>query len=404
MHTSDWHLGKSLERHSLQKEQTMFLEELVQIAEEENVDMIVVAGDIFDTVNPPAYAEKMFYEVIEKLNNFGKRPVIIISGNHDHGIRLQAISPLAAKQGIFVVGTRETDFADIANEHFSFTSLDEGVLSFRIRNKEVIVLALPYLNERTIGTVVSESIEDEALQIGFETAMENILSSMATYYTKDSLHIIVGHFYIKNSQTSDEAPMKWGGAFDMRGTVFPKDTHYIAMGHMHRAQQVPYIGCTAYYAGSPMPFSKEEFSKKYVLLATFDEDKEVSVIKHPLSIYRPVVIWKADSIEKLLDLAETNKETELFVYVELTSDRPMTSEERKILHEGKPEIVDIRIQIITEDMIDTEAAYIPETIEEEFISFYAYKHNGSKPTLEVLEAFRSLLGEDISDEASETDL
>lgn len=83
LHTSDWHLGKLLEGHSRLEEQEYFLEDLLKIAEENTVDMVFVTGDIYDTYNPPAQAEKLFFTSIKELSRGGECPIIIIAGNHD---------------------------------------------------------------------------------------------------------------------------------------------------------------------------------------------------------------------------------------------------------------------------------------------------------------------------------
>ncbi len=107
MHTSDWHLGKYLDgiKNSRLEEQEKFLNEFISIVENENIDMIIVAGDIYDNGNPPAKAERLLYESLKKLSNNGKRPIIIIAGNHDNPERLMSIGPLALDYGIIIIGT-----------------------------------------------------------------------------------------------------------------------------------------------------------------------------------------------------------------------------------------------------------------------------------------------------------
>ena len=100
LHTSDWHLGKTLERQSRQSEQEMVMEEIVEIAEEESCDLVLVAGDVFDTATPPAWAEALFYETVKALSAGGKRAVVVIAGNHDQPERLTAARPLAERMGI----------------------------------------------------------------------------------------------------------------------------------------------------------------------------------------------------------------------------------------------------------------------------------------------------------------
>ena len=90
MHTGDWHLGKTIEGHSRLPEQELFLNDLVSICEEKQPDMIIIAGDIYDTFNPPAAAEQLFYSTVKKLSRNGDCMVIVIAGNHDNPERLTA--------------------------------------------------------------------------------------------------------------------------------------------------------------------------------------------------------------------------------------------------------------------------------------------------------------------------
>ena len=104
IHTSDWHIGKNLEGHSRLEEQEKFCNDFIKIVETNNIDMVIIAGDVYDTSNPPAGAETLFYKTICKLADNGNRCVLVIAGNHDNPERLSAITPLAKEQGIIILG------------------------------------------------------------------------------------------------------------------------------------------------------------------------------------------------------------------------------------------------------------------------------------------------------------
>lgn len=126
LHTADWHLGKTLEGRSRLEEQAEFLDELNQIVKDEHIDVVVMAGDAFDTVNPPARAEQLFYESLSALSDKGKRQVVVISGNHDNPDRLSAASPLTNEQGIHLIGYPTNDLIHVdvpsASERLSIPS------------------------------------------------------------------------------------------------------------------------------------------------------------------------------------------------------------------------------------------------------------------------------------------
>ncbi|MCB0293286.1 MAG: exonuclease subunit SbcD, partial [Calditrichaeota bacterium] len=95
LHTADWHLGKRLERFSRLEEQREVLEEICGIAEQEAVDAVIIAGDIYDTFNPASEAVELFYKTVKRLADEGRRAVVAIAGNHDSPDRFAAPEPLA---------------------------------------------------------------------------------------------------------------------------------------------------------------------------------------------------------------------------------------------------------------------------------------------------------------------
>ncbi|NLV35072.1 MAG: exonuclease subunit SbcD, partial [Clostridiaceae bacterium] len=109
LHTSDWHLGRNLEQISRIDEQRQFIDFLSETAQEQEIDLVLVAGDIYDTYNPSAAAEELFYDAIDRLNDGGKRAVLVIAGNHDNPERLCAASPLASRRGIILLGYPSSD-------------------------------------------------------------------------------------------------------------------------------------------------------------------------------------------------------------------------------------------------------------------------------------------------------
>ena len=108
LHTSDWHLGKRLDDFSRLDEQREVLNEIIEIANEQDVDAVLIAGDLFDTYNPPTEAVDLFYRSLKRLTNNGSRPVIAIAGNHDSPDRIESPDPLARECGIVFIGYPNT--------------------------------------------------------------------------------------------------------------------------------------------------------------------------------------------------------------------------------------------------------------------------------------------------------
>ena len=118
LHTADWHLGKRLDNFNRLEEQILVLNEICQIADDQAVDAVIIAGDLFDTFNPPVEAIDLLYKTLKKLTNRGKRPVIAIAGNHDSPSRIDSPDPLARECGIIFMG--------LPNTKVQTLQLDEG--------------------------------------------------------------------------------------------------------------------------------------------------------------------------------------------------------------------------------------------------------------------------------------
>ena len=104
LHTADWHLGRSLEGRSRRPEQEQMVDEICALADAEDVHLVIIAGDVFDSANPPAFAEELFYDALDRLSADGKRGVLVIAGNHDNPERLCASAPLAVRQNVVLLG------------------------------------------------------------------------------------------------------------------------------------------------------------------------------------------------------------------------------------------------------------------------------------------------------------
>jgi exonuclease SbcD len=167
LHTADWHFGRALEGRSRMDEQIAFMEELVRIVEDQAIDLVLIAGDIYDSVNPPAAAEQLFYEGIARLANGGTRHVAIISGNHDHPDRLAASGPLAATQGITLIGLPIQEIQSI------------GIA----RTGELArLIALPYPSESRLKELLSEVAEEEVLRSKYSERVGALIRKQAASF------------------------------------------------------------------------------------------------------------------------------------------------------------------------------------------------------------------------------
>ena len=137
--------------------------------------MIIIAGDIYDTSNPPAQAEKLFYKTVSRLANNGERCVLIISGNHDNPERLAAITPLAHEQGIIVLGYPLSSTEKAKYEGFEILEAKEGCLKLEIKGEKATIITLPYPSERRLNEAIGNPSNDEEAQKTYSERVCNYL-------------------------------------------------------------------------------------------------------------------------------------------------------------------------------------------------------------------------------------
>ena len=217
LHTSDWHLGKSLEHINRIEEQHEFIDFLCKTADEQKVDMVLIAGDIYDKYNPSAASEELFYEAMDRLNNKGKRAVVVIAGNHDNPDRLCAASPLSYKNGIILLGYPGSDAGQyqIKNENIKLIESGPGWLELKLSSLpyNVVIITLPYPSEARLEELLSVDNDESSMQKAYTDKIAGIISSLSTKYREDTVNLLMAHLFLKGGKESEsERTLQIGGA------------------------------------------------------------------------------------------------------------------------------------------------------------------------------------------------
>ncbi len=381
LHTSDWHLGKCLELHSRLPEQRAFVDELVNIADENAVDVIIVAGDIFDTANPPAEAQALFYDAIIRLCDNGRRLVLVIAGNHDSPERLTSAWPLAIHFSIVILGTPLSTVPVMEYKDFSVLESSEGFLKVRFKHETLAIITLPYPSEKRINEIIDN--RDEA----YSEKISQIFSRLSDRFSEDSINLVIGHFYLIGGEISrSERDITLGGACAVESRILPANAHYIALGHLHRPQKIG----NAYYSGSPIQYDKSEaFLSKSVNLVEIN-GQETQVEKIPLRNYKPIDVWKAENISEAIEMCRERQNQECWVFLEIETDRVLLQSEIKEIRSLKSDIIEIR-PIIKGVEEDVETEYENEfDIYREFEEFY-FKSQSHMPSSDLVMLLKTLL-------------
>lgn len=238
LHTSDWHVGKLMRGASRADEHRAVLAELAAVAADEAVDLVLVAGDVFETAAPGPESEQIVYRGLLDLAEVA--PVLVVSGNHDNARRLQAVAPLLSLGRVQV----RTEVA----------RPDEGgVIDIDAGGVPVQVAMLPFVSKR--GIVRADALmRDEAYQLSqaYTERLGALVRALTGGFAADTVNLVCAHAFAAGGTTGGgERSVHTIEDYSLSALAFPVTAQYVALGHLHRAQDVP--GATRIrYSGSPL--------------------------------------------------------------------------------------------------------------------------------------------------------
>lgn len=398
LHTGDWHLGKNIEGKSRLEEQELFLNDFIQMVKEKDVDLVLIAGDIYDSGNPSAKAEKLFYDTLKKLSENGERLILVIAGNHDSPERLVAAGPLAMEHGIIMVGTPKTVVQTGDYGKHKVVQAGEGFVEIAIKEEKAVIITVPYPSEKRLNEILYESMDTEQEQLqSYSERIKRLFSDLQQNYREDTINLAISHLFAMGSQEGgSEKGIQLGGSYILPPSCLPLQAQYIALGHIHKPQIVPDTEKKARYAGSPIHYNKKEINFKkqcWLIEAKVGEPCEITEI--PIPIYKPIEIWKCDSIEDAIQQCEENAKKNCWVYLEIKTNRYVREDESKKMKSFKDDILEIAAILpeVSEEQQPRESLS-EQSFEELFRAFYKYKGAGDlDDNSEMLELLRGLMEE-----------
>lgn len=253
LHTADWHLGKPIRGVSRQPEFELVLQEVVGIARQERVDAVLIAGDVYDTFAPSTEAERLFYETMTQLLTDGAK-VVVIAGNHDHALRMDALAGLLRMAGVYCLGALPLELTDAVLQ-----------VPSRDRAEAATIVALPWVPERYAlqFEVLMEELGKAVSQ--YADALAGVLTRLAQRFAGDTVNLLLGHLLIDGAEIGPdggERKLHIGQNFAVSAQALPPTAHYAALGHVHRSQRIA-AALPVYYAGSllQLDFGDEGQSK-----------------------------------------------------------------------------------------------------------------------------------------------
>lgn len=256
LHTADWHLGKTLRGRSRADEHRRALEQLTAGAIDAKVDAVLVAGDVFDSTMPPPEAEALVFDFLARLARAGIG-CVLIAGNHDHPRRLGALRDLLAGLRIHVrAEVQRPDQGGIVE------------LPSRDGNELARIAALPFVPERKIVDAETLLAGEHAAHGRYAERLERVIGGLAAAFAPDAVNVLLAHLLIAGARFgTGERQLHLGEIFAVRRERLPATATYVALGHLHRPQEIT-AQCRTAYAGSPieLDFGEREQQKRAVLV------------------------------------------------------------------------------------------------------------------------------------------
>ena len=398
LHTSDWHLGKKLESFDRTSEYAEVFDEIYAIVESEKIDIILIAGDLFDTFSPSNESMEMLYTFCMRLTHNAKRLVIAIAGNHDSPERVELPDIFSRSRGIIFYGspntilpnfTTETDY-EIKNSEPLFIEIHAPHFE-----KPIQLFLLPYLNEQRLLTFLGENETEKSIR----TLLSEKLKGISERNKKDAYRIGVAHLLVKSIkgelpiESDDEKPIRIGGADAFIASDFPEDWDYLALGHIHKRMTIQKKPYPIVYCGSPLALSFSETDQdKFVEIIEF-KNGALKTEHRVLQSAKKIIKLEFDSFEAIEQWCSENLKT--LVRVSLRTQHVLTPSDTKHILEKFLNIVPPIIPIFinsdeTEIKMDAQTL-ITSDIRDLFKKYYAEKNNGVAPNTDILDLFEEVL-------------
>ncbi len=406
LHTADWHLGKKLGDFFRLEEQQQVLDELCQIADTQNVDVILIAGDLFDIPLPSNNANQLFLKTLQRLSKNGSRPVVAIAGNHDSAQYIANFSVWGSELGIFLLGYPNDKLPKIKLDNgLEILRSEEGFLELMMPHWEcpLRLLLTPYANQLRLKTYFSLDNQEQELRDFLQELWQKQAND---YLDENGINILMGHLFVMKKgetppkESDDEKSILVGSAQPIYTENFPKNIQYVALGHLHRYHSTQKKPFPIVYSGSLLAYSfSEAFQKKYVVILDAKPANKKEIIKYEkveLTGCKELKRKTFSEINKAIEWLNEDQNSEKPSLVELSIETNsfLSAADRQLLYATHTGIVGTIIPKIKGKNNDAEAEIdYSKSSSDLFVDFFKKQNDGQIPNEEIMNLFEEVRNE-----------
>jgi exonuclease SbcD len=378
LHTGDWHIGKAIRGRSRIEEHAAALEEVVTIAIDRGVDAVLVAGDVYEHRAPSPDADAVVFDAFLRLHHAGIR-VVVIPGNHDSPLRLDALGKLLRPIGVEVASR-------------VLPPGRGGIFEVPSRDGSEIaeVACVPFVPERRFGDATALFEATEAWFASYAQGMGELLAAMAAGFTPGRASIVLAHLFTDGALVTPgggEREITIGMAYAVPPSRLPGQVSYLALGHVHLPQAVKGSPAPARFAGSLLQLDfGEAGQKKSVSVVDVVAGKPAKVEDVPVSSGRALRDVRGP-LDAVLEQGAAAGDAFLRIFVE--ADGPIPGIADRIRDE-LPNALDVHLVYDREDATPGAEPVSSLHPRDQFVAYYRSQHS-VEPAPELLEAFDEVL-------------
>jgi exonuclease SbcD len=313
LHTSDWHLGRALYGRRRNEEFSQFLDWMIDIITSQTVDVLLIAGDIFDTTTPSNWAQNLYYQFLTRIQHTGCRHVVITAGNHDSASFLEAPAGILKTMNIHVIGSIDDN---IGKEIITIRGTDG--------TPQLIICAVPYLRERDIRFASpGETMDEKSTKLiqGIQNHYDEVVNHAVQLKTahQELIPIIaLGHLFAAGGQSvkgDGVRELYVGSLAHVPAAIFPEEIDYLALGHLHSSQRVAGDDSRR-YCGSPLPMSFAEGKRAKSVILVECKAKDKTITEFDVPCFQRLESLEGD-LQELIEKIDRLKTEECSIWLEI---------------------------------------------------------------------------------------